>query len=174
MKRFLFVCALLSTLPLLTLFERLDAREKAGEVADLILYHAKVLTVDEKFSVAEAVAVKGDRILAVGSDEAVLKLKGPKTKLVDAQGRNVLPGLYDSHTHPMGAATSEIREPLPRLKTLSDVFAYIEKKTKELPEGDWIVLQYAFPTRLKEARAKAKIDYQPGYSPPANKVPAGK
>src|SRR5262249_9688597 len=93
MKRFLLSCALFCTFPLLTLLERLEAHEKAEEVADLIIYHAKVLTVDEKFSVAEAVAVKGDRIQAVGSDEAILKLKGPKTKLIDAHGRNVLPGL---------------------------------------------------------------------------------
>src|SRR5262245_10111852 len=118
MKRFLLLVALYAILPFANLVDRLHAQEKAEELADLILHHAKVLTVDEKFTIAEAVAVKGERILAVGSDEAVLKLKGPKTKVIDAQGRNVLPGLYDSHTHPTGAATSEAREPLPRLKTL--------------------------------------------------------
>ena len=60
--------------------------------------------------------------------------------------------LYDSHTHPTGAATSEFDEEIPYLKSLDDVFGYIRKKTKELPEGDWIVLRFAFPTRLKEAR----------------------
>lgn len=141
------------TFPALTLSERLDAQEKAEDIlADLIIHHAKVLTVDEKFTIAEAVAIKGDRILAVGSDEEVLKRKGPKTRLIDAQGRNVLPGLYDSHTHPVGAATSELTESLPRLKTLEDVFAYIRKKAEDTPEGKWIVLRYAFPTRLKDAR----------------------
>jgi predicted amidohydrolase YtcJ len=63
-----------------------------------------------------------------------------------------MPGLYDSHTHPLGAATSENDEEIPYLKSLDDVFSYIRKKTKELDEGDWITLRFAFPTRLKEGR----------------------
>ncbi len=123
-----------------------------AEPADLIYHHAKVLTVDAKFRVVEAIAVKGDRVLAVGSDEEVLRHRGPKTKVVDAQGRTILPGLYDSHTHPVGAATSELDGSLPYLRTLDDVFQHIRKKAADTPEGDWIVLRYAFPTRLKEGR----------------------
>lgn len=153
MKRYLPVLCLFLLLPACTFLEKLHAQEKLEDkIADLIIHHAKVLTVDEKFTITEAVAVKGDRVLAVGDDASILKLKGPKTKIIDAQGRTILPGLYDSHTHPVGAATSELTETLPRLKNLSDVFTYIEKKTKELPEGEWIVLRFAFPTRLKEAR----------------------
>jgi predicted amidohydrolase YtcJ len=136
------------------------AQEKSIPVADLIVRNAKVVTVDAKFSLAEAVAVRGDRILAVGADAAVMKYGGATTKVIDAQGKTVLPGLYDSHTHPNGAATSELVETLPNLKSLQDVFDYIKAKTKELPEGDWIVLRFAFPTRLKEARfpTKAELD----------------
>ncbi len=126
--------------------------EGARAPADIIIHHAKVLTVDAKFTIAEAIAIKGDRIVAVGANEAVLKHAGKDTKVIDAKGRNVLPGLYDSHTHPTGAATSEFDEELPYLTSLEDEFAYIRKKTKELPEGDWIVLRFAFPTRFKEAR----------------------
>jgi hypothetical protein len=122
------------------------------EPADLILLHGKVLTVDDKFTIAEALAIKDERIVAVGSDKEVLRFKGQKTRVIDVQGRTVLPGLYDSHTHPVGAATSELVEPLPELRSLDDVFTYIRKKTTEEPEGDWIVLRFAFPTRLKEAR----------------------
>src|SRR5581483_2582082 len=131
-----------------------------AEPADLILHHAQVLTVDPKFTVAEAIAIKGDRILAVGEDAVVLKHSGPKTKVIDAGGRTVMPGLYDSHTHPTGAATSELAEPLPDLPDLAAVFAYIRKKAAETPEGEWIVLRYAFPTRLKEARfpTRAELD----------------
>ena len=95
------------------------------EPADLIIHNAKVLTVDAKFSVAQAIAVKGDRVLAVGDDKTILRHKGPKTRLFDVAGKTVLPGLYDSHVHPVGAATSELVEPLPPLKSLDDVFAYI-------------------------------------------------
>lgn len=153
MKPVLFFSLLFSLLPVLNSLDRVAAQEKAEAMAaDLILHHAKVLTVDEKFTIAEAVAIKGDRILAVGDDAAILKLRGPKTKVIDVQGRNILPGLYDSHTHPLGAAGSELGGQLPRLKKLDDVFDYVAKKTKEVPEGEWIVLRYAFPTRLKEAR----------------------
>ncbi|MCI0376450.1 MAG: amidohydrolase [Gemmataceae bacterium] len=128
--------------------------------ADFILHHAKILTVDAQFRIAEAIAVKGDRILAVGDDKTILKHRGKDTKVLDAQGRTVLPGLYDSHTHPVGAASSEIAEPLPYLRSLEEVFAYIRKKTETTPEGEWIVLRFAFPTRLKDARfpSRAELD----------------
>jgi predicted amidohydrolase YtcJ len=131
-----------------------------SDPADFIIHNGKVLTLDAQSRIVEAVAVKGDRILAVGSDAAILKHRGPRTKVVDAKGRSVLPGLYDSHTHPVGAALSELDEELPYLQSLDDVFSYIRKKAEKLPEGEWIVLRFAFPTRLKEARfpTKAELD----------------
>ncbi len=126
--------------------------EQERDPADLIVHNAKVLTVDAKFTTAEAIAVRGDRIIAVGSNQAILKYSSMTCKVIDAKGKNVLPGIYDSHTHPTGAATSEFDEEVPYLKSLEDEFAYIRKKAKELPDGEWIVLRYAFPTRFKEAR----------------------
>ena len=67
--------------------------------ADTILYNGKILTVDEQSSVAEAVAVSGDRILAVGSDEEVLELAGPDTLQIDLKGKTVTPGLIHTHVH---------------------------------------------------------------------------
>src|SRR4051812_18063035 len=74
--------------------------KKEQTQADLILHHAKILTVDRDFSIQEAIAVKDGAILRVGSDRDVLKLKGPKTNVIDLAGRVVLPGLMDSHVHP--------------------------------------------------------------------------
>jgi len=148
MKRYLLLIALIFPF----FVEVTPAYEHQAEPADLIIHHAKVLTVDAKFSIAEAIAVKGDRILAVGGNEAVLKHSGKATKVIDVKGRNVLPGLYDSHTHPLGAAVSELDEALPYLTSLEEEFAHIRKKAKELPEGEWIVLRFTFPTRFKEAR----------------------
>ncbi|MCI0376402.1 MAG: amidohydrolase [Gemmataceae bacterium] len=138
---------------------QVEAQDDAPS-ADFILHQAKILTVDAQFRIVEAIAVKGDRILAVGDDKTVLKHRGKDTKVLDAQGRTVLPGLYDSHTHPVGAASSEIAEPLPYLRSLEEVFAYIRKKTESTPEGEWIVLRFAFPTRLKDARfpSRAELD----------------
>lgn len=150
MKRWLLIAALLGLLG--TQIEITPAGGRKAEPADLILHHARVLTVDAKFTIADAVAIKGERILAVGTNDAVLVHKGPNSKTIDLKGKTVMPGLYDSHTHPTGAAASEFDEEIPYLKSLDDVFSYIRKKTKELPEGEWIVLRFAFPTRLKEAR----------------------
>jgi len=135
------------------------ARLSAGD-ADLIVHHGKVVTVDAKFTVAEALAVKDGRLLAVGSDVEVLNHKGAKTKVIDAGGKMVLPGLYDSHTHPVGAATSAAGAPLPNPRSIAEVQAYIKQRAAELPAGQWIVLRYVFPTRLKEARfpTKAELD----------------
>ncbi len=128
--------------------------------ADLIVHHAKIITVDGDFSIAEAMAVKDGRILAVGDDEAVFRLAGPQTRVIDAEGHPVLPGLYDSHVHLLGASTSETPEPLPKIDSLEDAFKYIRGKAASTPDGQWIVLRYAFPTRLKEGRfpSKAELD----------------
>jgi predicted amidohydrolase YtcJ len=136
------------------------ASAQPDDPADLIVHNGKVLTVDAKFSTAEAVAVRGGKVAAVGTNADVLKLKGPKTRVIDAKGHTVMPGLYDSHTHPVSAATTEIGDPIPDLRSLEEVFAFIKKRTTELPEGKWIVIRYAFPTRLKEARfpTKAELD----------------
>jgi predicted amidohydrolase YtcJ len=131
-----------------------QAKPKAP--ADLIVHHAKIVTVDAKFSIAEAIAVSDGRILALGDDESVFKLSGPKTRIIDANGQTVLPGLYDSHVHPLMAATSEINGPLPELRSLKDVFDYIRKRAAKTPEGQWIVVRFAFPTRLDEARFPTK------------------
>ena len=71
----------------------------AQKNADTILYNGKVLTVDAQFSVAEAVAVRDDRIVAVGSSGDVLKLAGPNTLRVDLEGKTVTPGLIHTHVH---------------------------------------------------------------------------
>jgi predicted amidohydrolase YtcJ len=67
--------------------------------ADLILSNGKIITVDEKFSIAQAVAVRGDRIVAVGSNQDVNRLAGPGTRRIDLRGRPVTPGFIDNHAH---------------------------------------------------------------------------
>src|SRR5262245_51796861 len=161
MKPVCFIVVLFSLLPVFNALEGVTVAWADDDVAaDWIIHNAKVVTVDAKFSIAQAIAIKGDRILAVGDKAAAMRHKGPATKVLDLQGRMVLPGLYDSHVHPTGAAASELTEELPHLQSLQDAFAYIRKKAKETPEGEWIVLRYAFPTRLKEGRfpTRAELD----------------
>jgi predicted amidohydrolase YtcJ len=71
--------------------------------ADLIVSNARIWTVNPKQPEAQALAIIGERIVAVGSDKEVAAWRGPKTKVIDARGRRVLPGFNDAHLHFIGA-----------------------------------------------------------------------
>src|SRR5262245_8123010 len=128
--------------------------------ADLILHHGKIATVDARFSIHEALAVKDGRVLRVGSDVEILKSRGPKTEVIDLGGKLVLPGLIDSHVHPNSACMVEFDHPLPEFETIADVLDYIRTRAKTQPEGTWIGLRQVFITRLKEQRypTRAELD----------------
>ena len=130
----------------------LAAMVNAADEADLILHHGKVVTVDGKFTIQQALAIKGNRIVGVGRNEDVLKLRGPKTEVVDLKGKMVLPGLIDSHTHPTGAAMTEFDHPIPDMETIADVLDYIKARAAIVKEGDWVVVRQVFITRLREQR----------------------
>jgi predicted amidohydrolase YtcJ len=137
-----------------------DAKVEEIPVADLILHHGRIITVDETFRIAEALAVNGDRILAAGTEAEILKFAGAQTAKVDLKGKTVLPGLIDSHTHPWAAAMTEFDHPIPAMETIADVLDYLRARAQVLPDGEWIVLQQVFITRLKEQRypTRAELD----------------
>ncbi len=127
--------------------------------ADLILHNGKIVTVDAKFSIQQAVAIKDGRIAAVGANAAILKAyRGAATRVVDLKGRTVLPGLIDAHMHPLEAALSEFRRPLPTLDSIPAVQRYIRERAAVTPKGEWIVVPRTFPTRLAELRMPVRQD----------------
>jgi predicted amidohydrolase YtcJ len=69
------------------------------QTADLILTNGKIITVNDTFQIAQAVAVKGARIIAVGSNADIQKLAGPNTNRIDLKGKSVVPGFIDNHAH---------------------------------------------------------------------------
>ena len=107
-----------------------------ADEADLILHHGKVVTVDRDFSIRQALAVKGDRLIRVGTDDEVLKTRGPNTTVVDLGGKMVLPGLIDSHTHPTGACMTEFDHPIPEMETIADVLDYIQVAGRSAGPGE--------------------------------------
>jgi len=118
----------------------------------LILHHGKVVTVDQNFSIAEAIAINEDgRIAAVGSNDEILKLQGQGSQLLDLAGKTVLPGLMDSHVHP-GAAMIEFDHEIPTMETIADVLAYLSERVKVSKPGDLISVRQIFITRLEEKR----------------------
>src|SRR5580700_10128232 len=76
----------------------------ADPPADLVLLHGKIHTEDPRRTLAQALAVRGNSIVAVGTDQAVSARIGPKTRTVDLMGRVVLPGIIDAHTHPASSS----------------------------------------------------------------------
>src|ERR1700689_5190656 len=98
MRRYLIVIACAAELVL----SAFASAENAP--ADLILLHGRIHTEDAKRSIAQALAVRGNTIIAVGTDQAVSAHAGPRTHTIDLDGRVVLPGIIDAHTHPAESA----------------------------------------------------------------------
>ncbi len=136
------------------------ARFDEPTTADLVVRQARVITLDTADRVTQSVGIRGERIVAVGTDDEIQRLMGPATKIIEAGGKTLLPGLYDSHVHPLGAAHSEADHAIPVFESLADVKAYIADRARAQPKGTWIVARYAFPTRLAESRflTRAELD----------------
>ncbi len=120
--------------------------------ADLIVVNGKVVTVDTAWTVAEAVAVRSGRILAVGPDAAIRALAGPATRVVDARGRTVIPGLIDSHVHALGAAPVEAVTPFRTLTSVAEVQDWLRAAARRTSKPAWVWSPRVFPTRLREGR----------------------
>jgi predicted amidohydrolase YtcJ len=105
-------------------------------------------------------AVRGDRIVAVGTNTEVLARKGANTRVIDAGGKTVLPGLMDSHVHAADAAMYEFEHDIPTMETIADVLQYIRSRAAVVPKGEWISLSQVFITRLREQRypTRAELD----------------
>ena len=125
----------------------------SGAEATLILHHGKIVTADSKFSIVEAIAVQGNRIIATGPSDAVLRdYRGKGTELIDLKGKMVLPGLTDAHVHALWSGQSEFRGKLPPLDSYAAIQSYIRDQAAKTPKGQWIIVPRTFPTRLKEMR----------------------
>lgn len=107
---------------------------------------------DKYDTVAQAMSISGDTITRIGSNEEVLKNNNDNAEIVDLHGKTVIPGLIDSHTHILWAATSELNGELFIPQSIEELLDYVRERTKELPEGQWIHLRNTYPTRLKEYR----------------------
>lgn len=107
--------------------------------ADLVVTNARILTMDPARPAAEALAVRGDRIVAVGSAQDVEGLRGPGTRGVDAGGRVVLPGFIDAHTHLVQYGMQLLRLNLGRVRTVDELYSAVRERYRMTPGDGWIV-----------------------------------
>ncbi len=128
------------------------------EPAELILRGGRIVTVNAEFTIAQAMAVRSGRIMAIGTDDEVGALAGPATQVVDLAGRMLLPGLIDSHVHPSGASQFEADHEIPQMDTIADVLAYVRKRATVVPQGEWISISQVFITRLREQRFPTRTE----------------
>jgi predicted amidohydrolase YtcJ len=106
---------------------------------DLVLSNGKIITVDERFTVAQAVAIRGDRIVAVGTNQEIAQLAGPNTRRIDLRGRAVTPGLIDNHMHLLRAATTWLRElRFDGVESRKQAIEMLRARAKAEGPGEWV------------------------------------
>jgi predicted amidohydrolase YtcJ len=110
----------------------------AGQIADLVVINGKVFTADEQGTTAEAVAVAGNKILLVGTNDAVSARRGPQTRVVDAHGGTVAPGFNDSHVHFISGGTTLDNVDLAGLTTLTQVQDAIRAFAAAHTDAAWV------------------------------------
>ena len=108
-------------------------------VADMILSNGKIITVDDRFSIAQAVAIRGDRIVAVGSNQEIAQLAGPDTKKIDLRGKAVIPGLIDNHMHLLrGGTTWQYEVRLDGVASRKQALEMLAARAKAVGPGEWV------------------------------------
>jgi len=108
------------------------------EPASLVLHNGKIVTVDPATPEAQAVAVRDDRIVAVGSDEDIQSFIGPSTRVIDLAGRLAVPGLIEGHGHYMGLGRAKMILDLTTAKNFDDIVAMVRDAVAKATPGTWI------------------------------------
>ena len=107
--------------------------------ADLILTNGKIITVDERFSIAQAVAIRGDRVLSAGTNQEIAQLAGPNTRRIDLKGKAVIPGLIDNHMHLLRAGATWAKElRFDGVDSRKQAVEMLRARVKATAPGDWI------------------------------------
>src|SRR5205085_584067 len=107
--------------------------------ATLLLRNGKIVTVDASMPQAQAIAISGDRIVGVGTNDAMQKFVGPNTQVIDVRGQLVIPGLIESHGHFMGLGQSKMTLDLMDVKDWNEIVAMVAAAAKQAKPGEWII-----------------------------------
>ncbi len=126
-----------------------------------MLLHGKIVTCNTNDSVAEAVAVKNDILVAVGRNSLIENLADHRTKVIDLKGRTVTPGLIDTHTHCASTGLSELQYldlAYPRVKSIGELARVVSEKVAKAEKGEWILGRGWDEALLEERRPITKWD----------------
>jgi len=130
------------------------------ETAGIILYNGKIVTVDNDFTIAEAVSIQDGKFQAVGSREMVMAHGGPGTNMIDLNGKAAIPGVIDSHNHMLLTGLEKQKVSLAGATSIADVLDIIRDACKAAGPGEWIVTMRAgfAPSQLKENRVANRLE----------------
>ncbi len=133
---------------------------------DLVLYNGKIVTVDQDFSTAQAVAIKNGLLVAVGSDQEVLALAGSGTERMDLEGKTVLPGFNDSHLHlswPVGEPPDPAIQQLGKARSIEEIVEVVRQKVAATPPGElvWMPGGVSRVEQIQEKRWPTRHDLDP-------------
>lgn len=109
------------------------------ETATLVLRHGKIVTMNPAQPQAQAIAIVGDRIAAIGSDEDVQTLVAPSTRVIDLGGKLVVPGFIESHGHLLGIGQAKVVLDLVGTTSEEQIAQMVKSRAAQVPPGQWIV-----------------------------------
>jgi predicted amidohydrolase YtcJ len=140
------------------------AEARGADVPDTLYVNGTVITMDSVERVAQAVAVKGDKIAAVGATAELQKTAGPATTVIDLKGKVLLPGFIDAHSHFPGSGEAALGSvdlqapPVGGVRSLGDLVQALRQKARQTPKGEWIQGWGYDQTLLAEGRHPTRYD----------------
>jgi len=132
------------------------AESSAPAQADLLIKSARVYTMDGTRPLAESIAILGDRILAVGSNNDLKPFEGARTRIVDGSGMTVTPGFIDAHSHPDGV--NEVTGADVNLRSISEIKDAMHAQAAKTPPGEWVIGNKYDDTKLAGERPVNRHD----------------
>jgi predicted amidohydrolase YtcJ len=124
---------------------------------DLLLHHGNILTLDPQSPRAEAVAISGDRFLAVGRNDDVIPLATGRTRQVHLEGKTVVPGFIDAHTHLSYSGIRHLRQADCDLRSIAEIQAALRERATRTPPGQWVI-GFKYDTKTSDGRRLTRED----------------
>jgi len=133
---------------------------------DIILHNGNIVTLDDKLAGAAAVAIQGEKVLTLGSNEQILKLARPKTRIIDLKRRTVIPGLIDTHIPIISGGLGMTKVQLAEVTSIQELLETISSHIRDnaVPPGEWVIASsdwYARSARIRKPASPTELWWTP-------------